>query len=119
PEDAELAEMTESESGETAATAQIDALGITVASLDDEIRQRFEIDQDIEGVAIMSIEPDSPGAEQNLREGDVIVEVGQEPVGSPPEVMARVNRAESEEKKTVLLLINRQGDLHFVALKIG
>ena len=40
-------------------------------------------------------------------------------MGSPPEVMARVNQAKDEGKKSVLLLINRQGDLRFVALKLA
>ena len=47
----------------------------------------------------------------------MIVEVGQEEVNSPPEVQAKVNQAQQENKKSVLLLIDRQGDLRFVALR--
>jgi hypothetical protein len=38
-------------------------------------------------------------------------------VNSPPEVAAKVNQAQQENKKSVLLLIDRQGDLRFVALR--
>ena len=47
----------------------------------------------------------------------MIVEVGQEEVNSPPEVAAKVNQAQQDNKKSVLLLIDRQGDLRFVALR--
>ena len=59
----------------------------------------------------------STAAEESLKPGDLIVEVGQEEVGSPPEVPAKVSQAQQEGKKSILLLIDRQGDLRFVALR--
>ncbi len=118
PEDAELVQLGQAESEGTASTAIVESLGVTIASLNEEIRQQFQLAPDIEGVAITEIEPGGPAEEANVRVGDVIVEVGQEPVASPPEVMARVNQEESEDKSTILLLVNRQGDLHFVAIKV-
>ena len=38
---------------------------------------------------------------------------------SPPEVVAKVDQARQEDKKSVLLLIDRQGDLRFVALRFA
>ena len=49
----------------------------------------------------------------------MIVEVGQEEVSSPPEVAAKVNQARQDDKKSVLLLVDRQGDLRFVALRLA
>jgi serine protease Do len=40
-------------------------------------------------------------------------------VNSPPEVAAKVGQAQQEDKKSVLLLIDRQGDLRFVALRFA
>ncbi len=118
PDDAELAEMTGPDDGATSSAAPIEVLGIVVSVLNDELRQQFGISDELMGVAILEIEPGSPAEEANLQVGDLIVEVGQEPVGSVPEIMARVNQAQSEEKKTILLLLNRDGELHFEALKI-
>jgi serine protease Do len=68
---------------------------------------------------IMNFADGGAASRENLRAGDVIVEVGQEEVHSPPEVTAKVNQARQDEKKSVLLLIDRQGDLRFVALRLA
>jgi serine protease Do len=117
PEEEELAALTQSEA-ETPSSADIEALGLSVASLTEELRTRFEISPDVKGVVIVEVREASTGSEESLRPGDVIVEVGQEEVNSPPEVAAKVNQAKQDDKKSVLLLIDRQGDLRFVALRL-
>jgi serine protease Do len=117
PEEEELAALTQSEA-ETPSSANIEALGLSVASLTEELRMRFEISPDVKGVVIVEVREASTGSEESLRPGDVIVEVGQEEVNSPPEVAAKVNQAKQDDKKSVLLLIDRQGDLRFVALRL-
>jgi serine protease Do len=114
PEEDELAALTES-GADTPSSAEIEPLGVTVATINDELRTRYELSQDASGVVIVEVREGSPAGDQSLRPGDVIVEVGQEEVNSPPEVQAKVNSAKEEGKKSVLLLIDRQGDLRFVA----
>ncbi|HZA67153.1 MAG TPA: trypsin-like peptidase domain-containing protein, partial [Geminicoccaceae bacterium] len=116
PEEDELAALTESEA-DTPTSAQIDPLGVTVASISDELRERYELGEAVNGVVIVEVREGGPAGAESLRPGDVIVEVGQEEVHSPPEVTAKVNQAQQEDKKSVLLLIDRQGDLRFVALR--
>jgi serine protease Do len=117
PEEEELAALTESEA-DTPTLADIEDLGLTVASLTEELRTRFEIGPEAKGVVIVEVAEGGSGGEESLRPGDVIVEVGQEEVNSPPEVAAKVNQARQDDKKSVLLLIDRQGDLRFVALRL-
>ena len=117
PEEEELAALTETEA-DTPSSADIEALGLSVASLTEELRTRFELGPEIKGVVIVEVAEGSSGGEESLRPGDVIVEVGQEEVNSPPEVAAKVNQARQDNKKSVLLLIDRQGDLRFVALRL-
>jgi serine protease Do len=117
PEEDELAALTES-GADTPSSAEISPLGVTVAVLNEELRARYEIGPDVTGVVIVEVTEGSPAGDESLRPGDVIVEVGQEEVGSPPEIQAKVNQAKQEDKKSVLLLIDRQGDLRFVALRI-
>ncbi|MEZ5930519.1 MAG: DegQ family serine endoprotease [Alphaproteobacteria bacterium] len=123
PEDDELAALSEegSESfgGGADGSSAIDALGVTVATITDEMRERFELPGETKGVVITEVADGSTAGEENLRPGDVIVEVGQEEVSSPPEVAAKVNEALSDDKKSVLLLIDRGGDLRFVALRFA
>jgi serine protease Do len=117
PEEEELAALTESEA-DTPSSADIDALGLTVATITEELRMRYELTPEVKGVVIVNVAEGSSGGEESLRPGDVVVEVGQEEVNSPPEVAAKVNQARQEDKKSVLLLIDRQGDLRFVALRL-
>jgi serine protease Do len=53
-----------------------------------------------------------------MRPGDVIVEVAQEEVKTPSQISDRIADAKKAGRKSVLLLVDRQGDLRFVALKI-
>jgi serine protease Do len=116
PEEDELAALTES-GADTPTSAQIDSLGVTVATITDELRARYQLGEAASGVVIVEVRDGGPAGAETLRPGDVIVEVGQEEVNSPPEVTAKVNQAQQEDKKSVLLLIDRQGDLRFVALR--
>ena len=123
PDDEDMAQADQGSGGDDPVpsrnTAEVTALGITISGLDDELRTQYGIETDVRGVVIVSVEPGSYAEEETLQPGDLITEVNQEEVSSPPEVLARVNQAQSEGKKSVLLLINRQGDLRFIAIKIA
>jgi len=123
PDDDELAALSEEDSdggfGGADGSSPIEALGVTVAAISDEMRERFELPGEAKGVVITEVSEGSTAGEENLRPGDVIVEVGQEEVNSPPEVAAKVNDAIDNDKKSVLLLIDRGGDLRFVALRFA
>ena len=114
PSEEELATL-DDQGGSLRTTVTVDELGITLSSIDDELRQQYSIPEGATGVVITEVAPDSPADAESLRPGDVIKEVQQQEVGSPPEVYAQVRDAISQDKKTVLLLVNRQGDLRFVA----
>lgn len=97
----------------------ISELGIELSTVTPGLAERFSIVPDKEGVVITQVDPDSAAAEKGLREGDVIVEVNQEKVGAPDAVAAKIKQAKEEGRRSVLLLIDREGDLRFVALRIG
>ena len=89
-----------------------------MAPISPETRERFSLKPDQRGVVIMEVSPDSPAAERELRPGDVIVEVGQEPVDSPDDVTSRIDQARQAGRKNVLMLLSRQGELRFVPLPL-
>ena len=119
PEEEELAALTEEGADVPPTSAQIDALGVTVATITDELRTRFSLPEGSQGVVIVDVLEGSAAERESLRPGDVIVEVAQEEVNSPPEVAAKVGQAQQDAKKSVLLLIDRSGDLRFVALRFA
>jgi len=58
----------------------IDWLGIQYQSLTPGLRDMHGIPEDAEGIWITNVEPDSPLYEENVRAGDLIVEINGEPV---------------------------------------
>jgi serine protease Do len=104
--------------GKESSKATVDALGLSLAKLSPELRDKFDIDPSIEGVVITEVANDSAGALKGLRAGDVIVEVAQEAVKDPKDVSERVKKAKAAGRKSVLMLVDRQGDLRFVAIKL-
>jgi serine protease Do len=106
-----------------AGALRVDALGMTVSELSDALRERFKIGADVQGIVITEISPDTPAAaaaaENRIRAGDVIVEVGQQEVSTPQQVVDKVNEAVSAQNRVILLLLNRGGDLSFAAIRLG
>ena len=97
----------------------VEPLGLDLAALTPELRQQLGIAETVDGVVVMDVAAEGPAAEQGLRPGDVIEQVGSEPVTTPAEVATLAKAAQSENRNAVLLLVNRQGDSMFVALKVA
>jgi serine protease Do len=94
-------------------------LGLGLAAITAESRQRFQLGDDVSGVLVTSVAPDSPAAEKQLTPGDVLLEVNQQEVKSPKDVVAKVDAARKANKKSVLLLVQGQGgDTRFYALPV-
>jgi serine protease Do len=96
----------------------VDALGMKLSAITPELRQRFELKEDAAGVIVTDVAADSPAAEKGIRAGDVIVEVAQEEVKSPDQVMEKIGKVKESKRKSVLLLLERGADLRFVAVKL-
>jgi serine protease Do len=94
-------------------------LGLTLADLTADLRKEYEIAETINGVVITEVAADSAAAEKRIQSGDVIVEVAQEPVKTPADVTARIDKLKQDGRKSALLLLaNKEGDLRFVAVAI-
>jgi len=58
-----------------------DALeGVEVADLDGRARRQFEVPDNIKGVLVVNVDPNSNSAEAGLRPGDVLLQIDQKPV---------------------------------------
>lgn len=95
-----------------------EALGMTLSALTPDLRRQFELKDEVKGVVVTEVDARAGASEQGVRPGDVIMEVGQEEVQKPADVSAKVAKAKEEGKKSLLLLIDRQSDLRFVALPL-
>ncbi|MFE1603071.1 DegQ family serine endoprotease [Methylobacterium sp. ID0610] len=95
------------------------ALGLNLSGLTDELRRRFNMKDGLKGVVVTRVDPNSNAADKRIQAGDVIVEVGQEPVSTPTDVTRRIDQIKKEGRKSALLLVsNAQGEVRFVALSL-
>jgi serine protease Do len=96
----------------------VKALGLSLANLTPELRQRYGLGDDVNGVVITDVDAAGPSADKGVRAGDVVVEVAQDDVKTTDQILSKVDEAKKAGRKSVLLLVDRQGDLRFVAVKI-
>lgn len=101
------------------ADVEIASVGLNLNTLTDEIRSGYNIPMDVQGVFIAGITPGSEAEAKGLLEGDVVVEINQQAVTEPQKVAEVIEKAQAAGRNSVLLLVNREGDMRFVALKIG
>jgi serine protease Do len=94
-------------------------LGLSVARLNSSLRKRFKLKKNARGVVVVKVDKDGAAAAKGIRPGDVIVEISQDDVRSPSDVVARVEKAQEDGRKSVLLLVEGQSGLRFVALQIA
>lgn len=108
-----------SESSDTPQGVAIEKLGLSANTLNDNLREDFGIPRTVSGLIISKVKPSSEAARKGLDEGDVIVEINQQPVTTPESANDIVRRAAKNGRNSILLLINRDGDVSFVALKLA
>ena len=117
--DEEEPKVAEVESGAPVESDEAESLGMRLSSITPDLRQRYGIDDGISGVLVTDLDPSSAAASQGIRPGDVILEVGLEEVEEPTDVIDKVAAASRAQRKTVLLLVDREGDQRFVAIEIA
>ena len=77
PEDESVAELgTPPETPSPTGDAKIETLGLTIANLEAEQRTQYSLAETVKGVVITEVAEGSTAAEESLKPGDVIVEVG-------------------------------------------
>ncbi|MCG7519538.1 Do family serine endopeptidase [Ruegeria sp. Ofav3-42] len=92
------------------------ALGVTVAPLTDSNRAQMGVAENVDGVVVTELKPDSPAAKAGLQRGDVIVKLGGQETATPDALKAALD---SEKTDPALVLINRGGNQIFVAVEIA
>ncbi|HZB61900.1 MAG TPA: DegQ family serine endoprotease [Microvirga sp.] len=101
------------------ATRQAQAFGLNLSGMTDELRRRYSLKDDLKGVVITRVDPNSPASDKRIQAGEVIVEVNQEPVAAPADVTKKIQDLKGQGRKSALLLVaNPQGEVRFVALSI-
>ena len=93
--------------------------GVTVSDLDQQTRQELKVPENVKGVVITDVQPDSPAADAGLKQGDVIQEINRHPVKTAEEA---VRLTENTKDKVTLLRIWSNGGSHYAVVdesKVG
>ena len=93
--------------------------GLTVSNLTDELREQLGLGDSAEGLVVADVAEDSEAYEEGLRAGDLITEAGQEKVATVGDLETRIEEAKEAGRKSILLLVRRDGDPRFVALSLS
>ena len=109
-------EVASAEEGGSSSASPVHSLGLALAPLDSQTRQRFHIGKSVKGVIIVGVQDGSVASSQGLQAGDVILRVGNAPVTEPEQVKTKFAAAIKEKKKSILVLLDRGGHDLFVAL---
>jgi serine protease Do len=84
-----------------------------VENLTSDTRQEYNIEADVEGLVVTSVEEGSPAAKVGLLEGDVITKVNDQSVKS----LAEARSSKGEGDAAVRLKIVRNGQTKFLVVK--
>ena len=94
------------------APSDADALGLTVAPLSQQDRERLQLDH---GVQVLSV-ADGPAADAGVEPGDIVLSLANQTILSPEQFAGQV--AALPSSGTVPMLISRDGNSRFLALQL-
>ena len=100
--------------GSRAVTGRV--MGMTLAELTSDMRKRFAIDPAVRGLVVTSVDAGSD-ASGKVQAGDVVIEMGFEPVETIGEAQALAMQAERANGRALLLYISRDGDMTFRSVR--
>ena len=115
PTDDQVVAMTDQPADQSASPK----IGVALAQLTPEARQSLNLPDDVTGVIVTEVQPGSPAAEKGLQRGDVIVEADRQQVSDPNMVAEAVRKAAERGDETILLLVKRDGQDRFVAVRLA
>ena len=116
-EEAEAVE-TAAKPGAAPAPEPAEILGLTLAPVTDETIAALDLPPGSEGLVVGKVDAASEAYAKGLRDGDLITEAGQQKVTTLKDLQDRVAEAKDQGRKSILLLIRRDGDPRFVALSV-
>lgn len=93
-------------------------LGLTLMPVTPELAARLRLPEGSRGLVVQDIDATSDASAKGLRQGDVIVEAGQQPVTTVADLKARIAEAKDAGRQSILVLIRREGEPRFMALSI-
>jgi serine protease Do len=92
-------------------------LGMTLSEITPEMEESLGVEA-ASGLVIVEVDVDSEAETKGLLAGDLITEAGQQKIASIADFEARVEEAQEAGRKSLLLLVRRDGAPRFVAIAL-
>jgi serine protease Do len=93
-------------------------LGMHLVEIDDSVKSKLRIGDNVSGLYIYEVGSKSSAKKEGLKKGDVITAINQQPVINLTDFESVLDRALKAGRKSVMLTINRKGNLFPLQLKI-
>lgn len=110
-----LGELKDDKRSEIQVEGEAQDLGLTVRDITPELARRLGVSE-TSGVVVVEVEPGSAGAEAGVRQGDLILELDQNPVKTVDDYHDKVSQYKKDD--TILLLLKRGGTTLFVTVEV-
>jgi serine protease Do len=93
-------------------------LGLSLAPLSSQSRERLNIPASVHGVLITGVKPYSPADQAGLQDGDVILSVDSKAVSKPAQVVHDIHTVAAHNARAIAFRIMRNGQKIFIAARI-
>ena len=110
--------LASSESVKPKAQKSIIIAGMTLSTLTDENITQMGLDSEIDGLLVSNVETGSDAETKGIIKGDIIIKVGQKSISVPMDLRDEIDKVIGSNRKSVLLLIYRDGSRRFIALTL-
>lgn len=104
---------------DTSKPEEKEILGVTLSELTDDIRKQLELPNSASGLLVKDISEDSEAFEKGLRAGDIVSEAGQQPISTLEDLEDRIEDATDAGRKSLLLLVRRDGEPRYMAVNLS
>ena len=115
----EEVQVSESKVNNNSEPVEVTELGLLVSSITVEVKEKFNIPNNVQGVIVLNVETNSDASKKGILPGDIISEVSQNQIFSPLDLQNRLQEEIKASRDFALLLINRKGNLSYIAVKIN
>ena len=115
---AENSNLIETKKTKSNKTKIFSKIGFSLKELDVETIKKYKIKNISKGVVITNVTNNSKAFKSGLREGMVIIRVGQSEVSNISVVSKAIEKAKKQKRNALLMLVNFDGSNRFVAVEI-
>ncbi|MEM7068022.1 MAG: DegQ family serine endoprotease [Pseudomonadota bacterium] len=94
-------------------------LGLKLSAITDETRADAKLDEEVKGLFINEVEAGSVAQDKGIQAGEVVIQIGQEPVETLAEAEKQITNLKDQGRKNALLMVGSPtGDIRFVVVRI-